>query len=346
VALAVCGLVFAVLHRLLGFGHAEAAAGVLIVLLGSFLVPHVKDFYAEPLWTLLSLTSLALLAASSGVAWRAVPRPRKAALAGLLALSVPLNPLLALILAGVTAIDAAGAAGRRLPRFLFSALALAAGLALAFGENFLRRGAPLDFGYGGEAFTGSFFGGLAGQLVSPARGVVYFVPAALLLPVLARRPGLPAAGRSLFRLGSFFSLFLLLGYAKWVAWHGATYWGPRFLLPLSVLSAVALAVFLREAWRRRNSSGLFVGGLLFCLSFCVYKAGAAIGMRDLHACLLLNPSPESCYWRWSTLPFSSFFSVKDLGEMLLHRSTAVEVGAALLFGALLLVRPCLTSPAR
>ena len=346
VALGISGLVFAVLRRFFGFGPAEAATGVLIVLFGSTLVPHVRDFYAEPLWTLFSLGALALLAVSSGVDWNAVPRSRKAALAAALALSVPLNPLLAPVLAVVTAIDAARAAGRRLSRFLFPAVALAGGLALALGENLLRRGAPLDFGYGGEGFTGSVLGGLAGELVAPARGLVFFIPAALLLPILACRPGLPSPGRTWFRLGSFFSLFLLLGYAKWDAWHGGLYWGPRFLLPVSLLAALALAVFLREAWARRSAPGLAAGALLFLLSFFVYKSGAAIGMRDLKACLLLDRSRETCFWEWQTLPFHPAASASDLQEMALHRSTAVEVGGVLLFGALLLIRPEATSPAR
>jgi len=340
VALGICGLVFAVLRRFYGFGAAGAAAGVLVVLFGSFLIPHVRDFYGEPLWTLFALSSLASLAAASGVAWHAVPPPRKAALAATLALSVPLNPLLVPVLASVAAIDAAGAAaGERLRRFLFSAVALLGGVALALVENFLRRGAPLDFGYGSAGFTGAFLEGIAGQLVSPTRGLVFFAPAALLLPILASRLDPLGPERSFFRLGTFFSLFLLLGYAKWVAWHGAYYWGPRFLLPVSVLSAIALAVLLRESWTRRSAGGLAVGGLLLLLSFLVHKAGAAIGMRDLKACLVVDPSFETCFWRWQLLPFGPFLSGSDLGEMLLHRSTAVEVGAALLFGGLLLARP-------
>jgi hypothetical protein len=339
VALGICGFAFSVFRRLFAFGHAEAASGVLIVLFGSTLIPHARDFYAEPLWTLLSLTSLALFSASSGVSWNAVPRPRKVALAAVLALSVPLNPLLAPVLAGVSAVDAAADAGRRLPRFLFSALALAGGLAVACGENLLRRGALLDFGYGGEGFSGSFSGGLAGELVSPARGLVFFIPAAILLPILACRSALPGPQRSWFRLASFFSLFLLLGYAKWVAWHGGLYWGPRFLLPVSVLSATALAVALHEARVRRSAPGLVVGVLLLMLSYFVYKSGAAIGMRDLQACLSLDPSRESCFWSWRMLPFHPAASLRDLSEMALHRSTAVEAGAARHLRALLVVRP-------
>ncbi len=329
VAFAIAVWLFMRLRRL-GLGERGAAGGVLCLLFASLLIPHSKDFYSEGLWTLLSCVALGLLADGP-----ARTRRGDLGLVAASALAIPLNPLLlpVIVVTGAMLFFLEGEEGRA-AAFRGAVLAFvgsALGASTAFAENLLRRGALLDFGYGNEGFTAPFFEGLFGQLLSPARGAVFYLPAfflgAVLLLSRAAGPGI----RRFALVGTVFGVFLVLAYAKWHAWHGMTYWGPRFLLPLSVLGAAFLAL----AWRAFSSRGARAGlAAVAFLSFAAYKAGVGIGVGPLRACLLPDPARLSCYWDPARLPLASWFSPADLASMWSHRSTAVEAAALALFVAL------------
>lgn len=337
VAFAVAAWLFAQLRRRYGFSDAEAGGATLLLLFGSLLIPHAVDFYAEPLWTLLCLVALGALADEAGEPYEAAVRRRglrRSLLVTCVALSVPLSPVLAPVLAGAGLAASLLSRPRRAAPFLLAAGGAAAGVALALAENALRRGGPLDFGYAGEGFTTPLLHGLAGMLFSPARGLLFFAPALVLLPLAARRGGVRGAD-PLLTLGAVFTHLLVLAYAKWHAWHGATYWGPRFLLPASVLAVLALAVVAKREgarWGPAAKAGLVV---LAAVSYAVYKSGAAIRMKRLLPCVLDRGGDyESCFWLWSQHPLASWLDLPGLRDLLTHRSTAVELGALLLFALL------------
>ncbi len=186
------------------------------------------------------------------------------------ALAIPLNPLLCPVIFVTSASlyflegEEGRAAARRGAGLSFVGSAL--GASLAFAENLLRRGALLDFGYAGEGFTAPFFEGLFGQLFSPARGALFYLPLFFVgILLLGRRVRTDV--RRFAASGTTFGVLLVLAYAKWHAWHGMTYWGPRFLLPLSVLGAAFVALAWREFPRPagarvpRPSRRAFVRGL-------------------------------------------------------------------------------------
>ena len=121
------------------------------------------------------------------------------------------------------------------------------------------------------------------------------------------------------------------------------YWGPRFLLPLSVLGAAFLALAWRAFPSRAARAGLVAVAFL---SFAAHKAGVSIGVTPFMSC-----PGEECYWDWARLPLASWVSQPDFSEMLFHRSTAVELGAIALFAALTARGPrrrarCRPEPAR
>jgi hypothetical protein len=328
VALALAAWLFARLRRL-GLRERAAAGGVLALLFASLLVPHSKDFYSEPLWTLLACVTIGLLAEGP-------ERTRRgdAVLVASVALAIPLNPLLSPVIVSTAALlfFLEGEEGRpaALRGLVAVAVGVSVGLGLSFIENLLRRGALLDFGYAGEGFTAPFFEGFFGQLVSPARGVVFYAPlffAGFFL--LSRR--VRADVRRFALTGTVFCVLLVLAYAKWHAWHGMTYWGPRFLVPLSVLGAA----FLLLAWREfpsRTARVLLVLGAI--LSFVAYKNGVGVGVAALRACLLPDAARLACYWDPARLPVASWLDRKELVSMLSHRSTAVEAGTLALFALL------------
>ncbi|MCA9548162.1 MAG: hypothetical protein KC613_27350 [Myxococcales bacterium] len=129
---------------------------------------------------------------------------------------------------------------RRLRRL---ALAVAVSLpfvAAFFGYNLVRTGEWLGTGRQMDHFAhpmaGSLLVGLYGLLLSTGKGVLFFDPA-LLLSLAGARPFArqwPAEARFVGLLAG----ALLLIYAKYVFWHGAWSYGPRFLtclMPLAVL---------------------------------------------------------------------------------------------------------------
>ncbi len=328
IALLILVWVFRTMRR--GFGVRDIAAGaaVLFVLFGSMLIPHARDFYSEPSWTLFLLVFLGALARA------AAPDGALRAWGAAAAAIVPaawLNPTLLVVLGGTWAAalwirlraDPAGVPGIRRPTLLGLGAA-AASVGILLGENALRRGDPMHFGYEGESFSTPILAGLAGMLVSPARGIVFFVPALVPAALAARRPP-PGFGARFATLAAVAIALLILVYARWHAWHGALYWGPRFLLPLSVLAPMFLVAGLA---RGRVSGAIAIAAIV--LSFLVHKDGVAIGQHYLSPCYHAHPPRSSeCYWKWEFLPFASYARVEDLRRMATHRSTAVEAVALL-----------------
>jgi hypothetical protein len=344
VAFAIAVWLFGRLRRL-GLGERGAAGGVLCLLFASLLIPHSKDFYSEGLWTLFACVALGLLADGA-----ARTRGGDALLLVSTALAIPLNPLLfpVIVVTSASLYFLEGEEGRAAARrgaglsFVGSAL----GASLAFAENLLRRGAFLDFGYAGEGFTAAFIGGFFGQLFSPARGALFYLPLFFVGFVLAARGSTPGVRR--FALaGTAFGVLLVLAYAKWHAWHGMTYWGPRFLLPLSIFGVAFFALAWREFSGPAARAALVA---LLVLSYAAYKVGVGVGVVPLRACLLPDAARLSCYWDRARLPLAAWLLPGDLASMLSHRSTAVEVGTLVLFAALGLVtgrgrsRPAISPP--
>lgn len=320
VALALAAWLFVTLRRDFDLGLRAAALATLFLLFGSTLIPNARDFYSECLWTLLSAVALSL-----GTA-RRLPVVFVVATA----LAIALNPLLAPVLGAAFLLSGWSGAGRRLASLLLPAAGVGAGIALALLENVARRGRALDFGYAGVTFDAPFLVGLAGQVASPARGFLFYAPAFLLGFALLISGPLNRAEREIIVATLLFSGFLVLGYSKWHAWHGATYWGPRFLLPLSVFGALYMAVFARRALAagsRRAIAFALAAGLLSC---AVYKVGVAINLTHIMECLVPDPYNEACYWNWAYLPYASLLDRRDLSAMLLDRSTVVEPAGLLL----------------
>jgi hypothetical protein len=331
IAFLLCVVCFRISRHLLQLTQRQAAGVVLFVMFGTLLIPHARDFYSECLWTLLSLILLFLF---SGPPWASTG----IAVTILLTLAIPLNPVLApvfLLVLVFLVLTRADPAHRRLAMYGLSGLIF--GVACLFLENLLRRGAFLRTGYEGEGFTTPFATGLVGQLMAPARGIVYFLPAYILGWPLAssKRLSLSASERQFVRLSLVYSAALLLVYSKWSAWHGGLYWGPRFLLPLSICGALYLALLIRHAWHvaaaRVVGVGIIVASLLVC------KVGLSVNQAHLSECVHTTSEQSTCYWSFAYSPLASFLSREDLRRMAMDRSTAVEGATLILFG--LLCRP-------
>lgn len=263
----------------LGYGGGAALGVALLYGLATPALPYSKYCFSDP------LTGLALAAAALALTPRpsspAAPGEGgaagvRAALACGLALgfavltrttSLALAPLFGLALLAAAPPSLASAAGERAParsrlaplaslwqrgrrvRAIAFAAGLGALLLVSGAFNYRRYGDPLASGYlPQESFSGDWVAGVAGLLLSPGRGLLFYAPLFLLAlpgwPLLRRRH--PAIAWLVFGV---FAAHVLI-YGKWFMWHGGYVWGPRFLLPALPLLALALApLWQRRRWR-------------------------------------------------------------------------------------------------
>ncbi|MGB5052609.1 MAG: hypothetical protein WBO46_26905, partial [Caldilineaceae bacterium] len=198
--------------------------------------------------------------------------------------------------------------GRINPRFrewiLFASPILAAGL-ISLWWNWLRFGAPLDSGYvESEAFNGDWLFGLAGLLISPGRGLVWYSPVLLLVPLgvgwFWRR------ARWLLLSSACVALLYWLFYGKWYMWHGGYSWGPRFLVPvlpfLLLMTAPAWQrIFVENRWGR---AGRWLTTLLVLLSLTVQWLGMLIPFSLVQDWLDKTVKPLFAPETFTRLPYS------------------------------------------
>lgn len=123
-----------------------------------------------------------------------------------------------------------------------------------FFLNYIRFGAPLDFGYGIYGSLQSHFGwiGLLGLIFSPGAGLLFFFPVVIMLPFAIKRMYLEDKILSIFFTYVMVSTWLYFGtlsYGEPFAWSGAGGWGPRYLVPLTPFISVALAYLIKNASR-------------------------------------------------------------------------------------------------
>jgi hypothetical protein len=176
-------------------------------------------------------------------------------------------------------------------RYIFVFVA-AAGLLAA--ESWLLRGHPLRSGYEGNrgfqnimpysgrpGFSYPFFFGLISILFSFGKGLLFFAPG-LLLPIkstlIAMKDKIKYSLYTTYCLWISFLIGLVLVYAKWWAWYGGMFWGPRFFLFASLPASFALAVRL-HTHSHRLVPNLLVA-LVLLLSMWVGINGAVFDLNS------------------------------------------------------------------
>lgn len=143
-------------------------------------------------------------------------------------------------------------AGRSRAALLAAAAALPAGLVLLYNLGVAGHFAG-GYGLVGKAtyLQHDLLAGLAGLLISPARGLLVFSPFLLFLGLAWRYPPRDRGERALSLAMSAGIALQLVLYAK-ADWRGGTSWGPRYmtdLLPLLLWMLVPVVAALRGAGR-------------------------------------------------------------------------------------------------
>jgi hypothetical protein len=299
------GALIFVFVRRLSYGRNIALVTALIFGLGTLAWPYTKYFFSEPLTGLCLLAaayfvSLSPLSKRRGLTWLAplaggfwlglavATRFANAAL-----LPVYLGVLIASVLRQRGALSyrelrarpslVVRIAWRETLLFLVPLLLWALIMA---AYNYARFGNPLSTGYlPEESFSAPWLVGLAGLLVSPGKGIIFFSPvivaALAAFPSFWRRHGLPAALVALVSAG------YVLMYGKWFMWHGGFAWGPRFLVPILPLLCLPFAPLL-ESLRGFKKAGFWA---LFGASGAVQVLGLSVHFNLFQEGLLESGLP-------------------------------------------------------
>lgn len=125
--------------------------------------------------------------------------------------------------------------------------------------NAAARGNAFNFGYGLErdaywGFATNTFVGVHGLLFSPGKGVFWYAPVlALAIPGIARIARRDRVAAIAFVIAC---AAPLLFHAHWWAWHGDNAWGPRYLVPVMPVAALAATEMLRGPRRSARSWAL------------------------------------------------------------------------------------------
>ena len=245
----------------------------LLILTASMFPYHLTTFYAEVFSAVCAGLGILLLTQGRfGWGW------------ALVILAVVNIPALAV---GMAFVSVLVAFERREPRHLLAPLLVAAGILL---ESWISRGSPLISGYAGDGagssgirpytglpgFSFPLVFGLLSILFSFGRGILFYQPSLWLAFQRVR------CDRSLHRAYVLWMAFLvgeILVFARWNQWHGAGYWGPRFLLFAGVPASYLLVARLAN-----REEGLLGNALTFiALAFSAWVGldGAIFHLKNL-----------------------------------------------------------------
>lgn len=295
--------------RVLGAARGTAAAAALALVFCTWFGPGTRSaLNAVQTAFFLSLGTYLLLRYAAGEGARPLGRAGLF-LAGLaLGLAVwtrPTESLAVLALAGLFAVGVVGRIGHG--RVLGDCLCFAGGALLIaaalVGLNLWRFGDLREFGHGDAIRNPNFLirdplllgVNLLGLVASPGKGALWFAPALFLLPLALGGH----AGR--YRLARLCLGIAALCFFVWPilssGWHGAAYYGARYVTPALPLLAILLARPLGRWW---GAGGWRRGALAVSLvaGFVVQVPGFLVHYRTAHELAALSllreigPMPE------------------------------------------------------
>jgi hypothetical protein len=252
---------------------------------GTIALVYTRDFYADPLLALLFALGILL-------AFRQNTPSVIVLVAALAVLAKPtgiiLGPILSVYLFWKT---------RRFWLSLLPGVGSAVGLALYFLYNSYRFGNFRTFGQP-WAFSIRFVPqGVAGLLISPGEGVIWFCPCVILSVVALSQ--IKTRRLEAWTIVALTATSLLL-HSFWLSWAGGWSWGPRLLLPV-LPGLVALTGVLSNGWRKVLVLFAILGFLLTApnlVSFYSRYYAEANEQRVSNEDLMWRPSRSPLLHEW------------------------------------------------
>ena len=155
--------------------------------------------------------------------------------------------------------------------------------------NMVRFGLPLAAGYGNqhtEAFNVPIWEGAYGLLLSLKRGLIWYAPFVLLLPVGAWVMYCQRQRRLLFLYGSLFLTHLIMYSRVWF-WDGGGVWGPRYLV-ITIPYLILITAQIRQIHNRWLH---WIASSLLILTMGISALGAAVNFATYTNLSDPHPSP-------------------------------------------------------
>ena len=243
---AATALLVAMLARRLGSSTRGATIASLGYAFGTIALVYSRDFFADPLLALLTVAGVYFsLADGCGEAAAA----SAAALLAVLAkpTGIVLGPCLGAYLL----------CKRRPPgRWSAPVCGTIAGLLIYFVYNWARFANPFDFGQPRAFALNAVPSALAGLLISPGRGLLWYCPAVIALVAVSGAIFKRWDGALIVAVAGAY----LAEHSIWTLWAGGWSWGPRLLLP--ALPGLMALTGLVERRRRWLLVALTVAGLI------------------------------------------------------------------------------------
>jgi hypothetical protein len=277
-------LLIAASARRLGFGVPATYVASLSFAFGSFAWPYISYDFSEPLQAFCLTVAFWALLHVPGES--ASPRSWLMLSGGSLGFGV-LTKVTLLVTVPIFALylwlRTRDVPGQRLRMQRdFWGPVLLCGVALAT-LNWIRFHAVLEFGYGSEArqFTTPLGTGLYGLLLSVNKGLIFYAPITLLLPLGLGH--LYGRRRNEFIFVSSLAVCVVIPIAKWWSWEGGVSWGPRLLYPILPILVLASAYpSAHRKWVRYGSVAALLAGAAVNLTGVLFyfgSWGAVIGVN-------------------------------------------------------------------
>ena len=157
--------------------------------------------------------------------------------------------------------------------------------------NYLRFGSFTEFGYGSYFGTLSYnagWTGLPGLLASPGKGLIFYFPIVILLPLALKY--MYRENRWLFFLILYIMIvnwlyFGTLSYMEPISWSGGLAWGPRYLIPVLPFITLALGTLLTHLRSNKQKLSLFKVSIITSLcviGFMINLLGSIVWVYYFH----------------------------------------------------------------